>query len=115
MLVECGTYVGWCRYVDSLKGDGWIWVMAIPPKEEHYSSVIIHEDEVKIRPPENTLAFSKEQGFNVTVGDTLQIARGPHYGVIGIVRSLDFPNAEVEVISEENGCPVRLALVMRGL
>ena len=74
VLVECGTYVGWCGYVDSLEGDGWIWVMAIPPKEERYSSVIIHKDEVKIRPPENTLAFSKEQGFNVTVGDTLQIA-----------------------------------------
>ncbi|KAG6373937.1 hypothetical protein JVT61DRAFT_6099 [Boletus reticuloceps] len=59
--------------------------------------ICVHQDEAEISPTENTLSFTKEKGYNITVSDTLRIVRGVHYGVISVVRSVDFPKAELKI------------------
>ncbi|KAI6032344.1 hypothetical protein BKA83DRAFT_4477935 [Pisolithus microcarpus] len=45
-------------------------------------------DDAVVIPP-NTLQFSKERGYDVTVGDRVRVARGPAVGVEGPVRTVD--------------------------
>ena len=94
-------------YVESIEADGWLWVKC----RFNETFILVHEDEVRITQPENILSFSKEKGYNVSVGDTLQVVRGVHYGVIGVVKSFNFPGAEVELLSEFNGGLVSIFVI----
>ncbi|KAG6369657.1 hypothetical protein JVT61DRAFT_14156 [Boletus reticuloceps] len=97
--VRRGEYKDVTGYVDSIEANGWLWVKC----RLNLTLILVHENKVRITQPENILSFSKEEGYSVSIGDTLRIVQGVHYGVIGVVKSFDFAKAEVELISEING------------
>lgn len=57
-------------------------------------------DDAVVIPP-NTLQFSKERGYDVTVGDRVRVARGPAVGVEGPVRTVDTIAGRLTVLSED--------------
>ncbi|KAF9233647.1 hypothetical protein BU15DRAFT_66401 [Melanogaster broomeanus] len=109
-----GNYNGMLGTVDWISpDDGWMWIMAQYWKGgdiTDQSSVIVHLDEVMVSKLARLLTFSKEKGYDVTVGDTLQIVRGNLHGTVGIVRCVDFAKAVVELISDVDGCPIAIAI-----
>ncbi|KAI5997586.1 hypothetical protein EDD15DRAFT_2194623 [Pisolithus albus] len=57
-------------------------------------------DDAVVIPP-NTLQFSKERGYDVTIGDRVRVARGPALGVEGPVRTVDIIAGRLTVVSED--------------
>ncbi|KAI6018524.1 hypothetical protein BKA83DRAFT_4127725 [Pisolithus microcarpus] len=57
-------------------------------------------DDAIVIPP-NTLQFSKERGYNVTVGDCVGVACGPAVGVEGPVHTVDTIAGHLTVLSED--------------
>jgi transcription elongation factor len=110
VTVVKGNYNGVLGMIDWISPDnGWMWIIAQYWKGgdiTNQSSVIVHLDEVVVSKPVHLLTFSKEKGYDVTMGDTLQIVRGELHGTVGIVRRVDFAKAVVELISDVDGCPV---------
>lgn len=47
-----------------------------------------------------TIAFTKERGYDVRPGDTVSVARGPEFGAQGLVQHVDFPNARLSLICD---------------
>ncbi|KAG1765585.1 hypothetical protein EDD22DRAFT_845374 [Suillus occidentalis] len=47
-----------------------------------------------------TLQFTKDKGYDVKPGDIVRVARGPEYQMKGIIRSVDFPNAHLTLLSD---------------
>jgi len=60
------------------------------------TSVAIHVDHARIEPPA-TLKFSSHNGYDVTMGDLVQVVRGKYYGTTGIVLRVDFRKASMEI------------------
>jgi hypothetical protein len=54
----------------------------------------------------STMKYSKDKGYDVTIGDLISVARGPHFGVQGLVHSVDFVEASLTVVSGEDGAKV---------
>jgi hypothetical protein len=117
MLGDFATVVngqdhGWAGVVDwiSPDNDGWVCLVArnwFNDEHGHQPSIFVHLNEVAISKPQHTLMYSKDKGYDVTIGDTLQIVRGEYHGMIGIVRRVDFTEATVELISDVDGSAVR--------
>ncbi|KAI6024583.1 hypothetical protein EDC04DRAFT_2606369 [Pisolithus marmoratus] len=57
-------------------------------------------DEVLIIPP-STLQFSREKGYDVTIGDCVRVARGPAVGIEGLIRSVDFVSGHLTVLADD--------------
>ena len=61
--------------------------------------LVVHSDEVMTSRPMQSLTFSHNKGYDVSLGDTLQVVRGEYHGTIGIVRQMDFPHGMVKLVS----------------
>jgi ribosomal protein L24 len=94
-----------------------VWVelklepMKSPVDDEDYAAlrpltVAIDVDDVEISSP-LTLQHSKDKGYDVTISDLVFVARGPHFGVQGLVHSIDFVNADLIIVSREDAEKVR--------
>ena len=60
------------------------------------TSVAIHVDHARTNPPA-MLKFSSHNGYNVTLGDLVQVVHGRHYNTTGIVLCVDFRKASMEI------------------
>ena len=60
----------------------------------------IHKDEAVIDPP-STLKFSSQNGYDVTVGDVVQVVQGKYHGHTGTVLNVDFLNASMVIRRED--------------
>ncbi|KAG2747121.1 hypothetical protein P692DRAFT_20739658 [Suillus brevipes Sb2] len=47
-----------------------------------------------------TLQYTQDKGYDVKPGDVVRVARGPEYQTKGVVRSVDFPNARLTLLSD---------------
>ncbi|KAG0703420.1 hypothetical protein DFH29DRAFT_998559 [Suillus ampliporus] len=47
-----------------------------------------------------TLQYMQDKGYDVKPGDVVRVARGPEYQTKGVVRSVDFPNARLTLLSD---------------
>ena len=98
--VTTGQYWGSRGFLEYMPGE-WMWALIF--HQEESLSVLLHPDEASLSKPCSILHFSWETGYNVTVGDTLQVAQRDHYGSIGVVKSVNFLKAEVRFILEVDG------------
>ncbi|KAI6027117.1 hypothetical protein EDC04DRAFT_2605984 [Pisolithus marmoratus] len=57
-------------------------------------------DEALIVPP-STLQFSRERGYDVTIGDRVSVVCGPAVDIEGLVRSVDFVSGCLTVLSDD--------------
>ncbi|KAI5981176.1 hypothetical protein EDC04DRAFT_2916842 [Pisolithus marmoratus] len=62
--------------------------------------VSVSMDEVLIIPP-STLQFSREKGYDVTIGDRVRVAHGPAVGIEGLVCSVDFVSGRLTVLADD--------------
>jgi hypothetical protein len=111
--VVTGQYHGSIGLIDWISAtDGWMGIVArIKGRDEDdtadETALIVHSAEVVISKPSQTLTYSREKGYDVTIGDTLHIVRGEHHGLTGVVRTIDLAKAKVELVSDSNGHVVR--------
>ncbi|KIM67506.1 hypothetical protein SCLCIDRAFT_21036 [Scleroderma citrinum Foug A] len=68
----------------------------------------IHKDEVVIDPP-SMLKFSSQNGYDVTVGDVVQVVRGKYHGHTGTILNVDFLNASMVIRCEDFTLRVRIS------
>ena len=78
-----GPYVGQRGTIQWINSDGTFSVYLMDKVTggdgEIVENVVIWMDpyDLRIELPPNTLVFSKQKGYNVAVGDTVEVARGP--------------------------------------
>ena len=51
----------------------------------------------------NTLALTKDKGYNVAVGNTIEVARGDWHHFQGVVKRVDFTEALLDIVSSADG------------
>ena len=59
--------------------------------------------DVSIKLPPNALALTKDKGYDVVVGDTVEVARGDWHRFQEIVKRVDFTEALLGVMSSADG------------
>lgn len=47
-----------------------------------------------------TIQYTRERGYDVRPGNTINVARRPEYGAMGVVQSVDFPNARLNLLCD---------------
>jgi transcription elongation factor len=95
--VLVGEHIGKCGIVRWLpKGGGTLWFQ----DGTLYIPVPIAVVRRTHLPHLQTLQFTKDKGYDVKPGDIVRVARGPEYQTKGIVRSVDFPNARLTLLSD---------------
>ncbi|KAI6021957.1 hypothetical protein EDC04DRAFT_2901161 [Pisolithus marmoratus] len=62
--------------------------------------VSVSMDEALIVPP-STLQFSRESGYDITIGDCVRVVRGPAVDIEGLVHSVDFVSGHLTVLSDD--------------
>ncbi|KAI6014643.1 hypothetical protein EDC04DRAFT_2608992 [Pisolithus marmoratus] len=62
--------------------------------------VSVSMDEALIIPP-STLQFSRERGYDVTIGDCVRVVHGPAVDIEGLIRSVDFISGCLTVLSDD--------------
>ncbi|KAI6028106.1 hypothetical protein EDC04DRAFT_2605843 [Pisolithus marmoratus] len=62
--------------------------------------VFVSMDKVLIIPP-STLQFSREKGYDVTIGNHVRVACGPAVGIKGLVHSVDFVSGHLTVLADD--------------
>ncbi|KAI6016498.1 hypothetical protein EDC04DRAFT_2608443 [Pisolithus marmoratus] len=75
--------------------------------------VSVSMDEVLIIPP-STLQFSREKGYDVTIGDCVRVARGPAVGIEGLVHSVDFVSGHLTVLADDGPLVGREVWIISG-
>ena len=72
----------------------------LPPQDniiehEGYTLVRIYMDTETQAP--STLTYSHQNGYNVTVGDIVEVAQGQNWGQMGVVIRVDFCSASIKI------------------
>jgi ribosomal protein L24 len=88
--------------------DGLLWIMGAQGteysanQEENNELVTVLELHCVLeRPP--TITYTREKGYDVTVGDLLRVVRGENVSIEGLVHEVDFNNAHVVLICNLDG------------
>ncbi|KAG9308195.1 hypothetical protein JVU11DRAFT_12290 [Chiua virens] len=73
------------------------------PEDPEYAGLtgdmaFVHVSHIVSTPASNTLKFTKEKGYDVTVGDEVRIARGTHWGNRGVVKKVDWFKGRLDVM-----------------
>ena len=63
---------------------------------------------IRVHPAARTLSFSKERGYDVCVGDCVEIARGKWFGSKGLVHVVDFDKASLDLVCDTDGQTVSI-------
>ena len=64
-------------------------------------AALVHVDHAEIKAPV-MLKFSRQNGYDVTVGDLVQVVRGKYWNTTGVVLSVDFRNAIMDIRCSDN-------------
>ena len=59
--------------------------------------------DLRIEPAPHTLSLSKDKGYNVMVGNIVEVARGKWYRCQGVVNAVDFTKACIEMVCSADG------------
>ena len=103
--VHHGPHRGLCRRISWVQHLVlWVYPLADADADENATkyeglgptSVAIHVDHACTEPP-TMLKFSSHNGYDVTLGDLVQVVCRRHYNMMGIVLSVDFCKASMEI------------------
>ena len=61
-------------------------------------TVCVNVSQIVSRPVDIMLKFTKENGYNVGVADEIRVARGPHYGLQGVVKNVRFNECLLDLV-----------------
>ncbi|KAI6021155.1 hypothetical protein EDC04DRAFT_2607279 [Pisolithus marmoratus] len=68
-----------------------------------YIMVPVNVHDVQVHWAAQMLAFSKEKGFNICVGDNVEVARGKWFQSRGMVQTVHFDNAYLDFVCDTYG------------
>jgi ribosomal protein L24 len=72
--------------------------------------VAMNASDLRIERAPSTLTLSKDKGYNIAVGDTVEVARGQWRHSQGVVKAVDLIKASLDFVRLEDGiqvsCPV---------
>ena len=91
VIVHHGPYVGWGGSIEWINPDGfWVYFNdGVGSDEANEDSMTLVEPcHVHIKPAPNTLTLTRDKGYNVTVGDIMEVARGNYYHCEGVVKAM---------------------------
>ena len=105
MVYACrGPYVGQRGSIQWINPDN-TFSVHLKDKVTSGDGEIVDNDVVRMQPhnlhielPPHTLAFSKDKGYNVAVGDTVEVARGDWYPCQGVVKSVDLSKVSLDIV-----------------
>ncbi|KAI6107827.1 hypothetical protein EDD16DRAFT_1523107 [Pisolithus croceorrhizus] len=60
--------------------------------------VAMNVSDLRIERPPNTLTFTKDKGYNVAMGDTVEVVRGQWCDSQGIVKAVDLTKASLDIV-----------------
>ncbi|KAI6161927.1 hypothetical protein EDD17DRAFT_1508766, partial [Pisolithus thermaeus] len=108
---HCGPYTGWTGIIEWIGSDGEVWVFMhgkgkgkedVLADEENpapsQTVVAMNVSDLCIEQPPNTLTFTKDKGYNVAVGDTVEVVRGQWRDSQGIVKAVDLTKASLDIV-----------------
>ena len=67
------------------------------------SVVLMDLYDLCIEPAPHMLSLSKDKGYNVMVGDIVEVARGTWHRCQGVVNTVDFTKALIEMVCLADG------------
>jgi len=99
--------------IEWISPDGKFWVHLKGTVDGEMVSMNAHD--LRIEPAPHTLSFSKDKGYNVAVGDVVEVARGKWYRSQGVVKTVDLTKACLEIVCSADGnqvsCPFILIIL----
>ncbi|KAI6111070.1 hypothetical protein F5141DRAFT_1063453 [Pisolithus sp. B1] len=108
---HCGPYTGRTGIIEWISSDGKVWVFMhgkgkgkedVLADEENpapsQTVVAMNVSDLHIEQPPNTLTFTKDKGYNVAVGDTVEVVRGQWHDSQGIVKAVDLTKASLDIV-----------------
>jgi len=106
VAVVCnGQYVGKRGTIKWITPDGQIavyWDDSVGTDTGH-GVIMVDLCDFCIKPAPHTLSLSKDKGYNVTVGDIVEVARGKWHCCQGVVNMVDFTKALIEMVCSADG------------
>ena len=76
------------------------------------SMTLVEPCHVHIKPAPNTLTLTRDKGYNVTVGNIVEVARGNYYRCEGVVKAVDLTNALLDTMCPVEGNQVSILFSM---
>ena len=111
VVIHCGPFIHRSGIIEwILNTDGKLWVLlsrntgstgSDAYAEDMVVSLEAYNASIELAP--NTLALTKDKGYDVAVGDTVEVARGDWHRFQGIVKRVDFTEALLDVVSSADG------------
>ena len=104
VIVRHGPYIGQRDSIEWINPDGfWVYFNDGVGSDEanEDSTTLVEPCHVHIKPAPNTLTLTRDKGYNVTVGDIVEVTRGNYYCCEGVVKVVDLTNALLDIV-----CPV---------
>jgi len=105
VVVRHGPYVGQRGSIEWINPDGF-WVhfndSVGSDMANEDSTFLVEPRDIRIDPAPHTLTLTEDKGYNVTVGDIVEVARGSYYHFQGVVKAVDLTNALLDIV-----CPVQ--------
>ncbi|KAI6124123.1 hypothetical protein EV401DRAFT_1886515 [Pisolithus croceorrhizus] len=99
------------RIIEWIGSDGKVWVFMhgkgkgkedVLADEENpapsQTVVAMNVSDLHIERPPNTLTFTKDKGYNVAMGDTVEVVRGQWCDSQGIVKAVDLTKASLDIV-----------------
>ncbi|KAI6119981.1 hypothetical protein EDD16DRAFT_1706160 [Pisolithus croceorrhizus] len=100
--------------IEWISSDGKVWVFMhgkgkgkedVLADEENpapsQTVVAMNVSDLRIEQPPNTLTFTKDKGYNVAMGDTVEVVRGQWCDSQGIMKAVDLTKASLDIV-----CPM---------
>ena len=74
-----------------------------PNQQDDLIMVPVQIHEIRVHPATRMLSFSKERGYDVCMGDSVEIARGKWFWSEGVVHAVDFDKASLDLVCNTDG------------
>ena len=115
VIVHHGPYVGWRGSIEWINPDGF-WVhfnnSAGNDLANEDSMILVEPCNVHVEPTPHTLTLTEYKGYNITVGDTMEVARGNYYCFQGVVKAVDLTNALLDIVRPVEGNQVSFLFLL---
>ena len=110
VVIRCGPFIHRSGTIEWINTDGNLWVLLNRNIGSTGSGANVNDMvvsfkacDISIKLPPNALALTKDKGYDVVVGNTVEVARGDWHHFQGIVKRVDFTEALLDVVSSADG------------
>ncbi|KAI6138699.1 hypothetical protein EDD17DRAFT_1770929 [Pisolithus thermaeus] len=118
--VHHGPYTGQTGIIEWISPDGKVWMFNRRKgkgKEDSeqdptpsQSMVAMNASDLRIERAPGTLTLSKDKGYNIAVGDTVEVARGQWRHSQGVVKAVDLIKASLDFMRLEDGIQINVPI-----